>query len=60
MKHKIKPAGILRAVSIFADGKSIHFGVPVGNHWDSKGCNRALSHCAKYRAQSAKRGLESL
>lgn len=55
MKHKIKPVGKMRAVSIYANGKSINFVVLKGSAmWDSKGCNRALSDCARYRARMTK------
>lgn len=61
MKHRIKPTGKMRAVSIYASGKSINFAVLKGStKWDSKGCNRALSDCARYRIRVAKGEREDL
>lgn len=54
MKHRIKPVGILKAVSLYADGTAMHLYVTGSVDWTSEKCNRALSNMAKNKMHIAK------
>lgn len=54
MKHRIKPVGILKAVSLYADGTAMHLHVTGSVDWTSKKCNQALSRVARNKIHIAK------
>lgn len=54
MKHKIKPVGIMKAVSLYADGTSMFLHVTGSVDWNSDKCNKALSRMAAMKSHIEK------